>query len=649
MQDAIWLARESSSSLARILPNLEKRFANEMDEAAWLAFVPRVREHFEKLFSLMHSLYGDRYDFFYHLESVLSAALRMWLQRDDDLRALDAAREVNPQWFESSSMVGASCYLDCFGPNIEGFRSRIPYFKELGISYLHLMPLFLSPDGDNDGGYAISSYREVDPQLGTMDELSELATELRQHGISLVLDFVFNHTSDEHEWAKKALAGEEEYQNYYYIYPDRVEPNAYEGHLAEIFPSERPGSFTYSSQMRKWVWTTFFNFQWDLNYRNPVVFTRMVEEMLFLANMGVEVLRLDAIAFIWKELETNCQNLPEAHTIVQAFNTIARIAAPALVFKSEAIVHPDEVKKYIREDECQLSYNPNLMALLWEALATRKVTLLRHSMQKRFNTPFGCAWTNYIRCHDDIGWAFSDDDASEVGLNGNDHRRFLSDFYLGKVKDTFSRGLPFQANDKTGDVRISGTLASLAGLEIALESKDEEKIKLAIGRIHMLHGVILTIGGIPLLFLGDELGLLNDYQFKNNPERESDSRWVHRPLIDWQEAKQRKDPENVMGHVFNGILRLIQVRQRTPAFSGTETEFIETGNDHVLGFFRTSHDQSVLVLSNFSEEEQSIAANRMRMLGIRRMLSDIVAGKTLTASHELILGPYQFMVLVGVR
>ena len=370
----------------------------------------------------------------------MSSATEMWLARPAELKALDALREADPHWYQSHRLVGAMCYVDLFAGDLGKLREHIPYLLELGINYLHLMPLFKVPKGDNDGGYAVSSYREVNPALGTMEDLAELATELRHHGISLVLDFVFNHTADDHQWAQRALAGDEDYQGYYRMFPDRKMPDAFEHSMAEVFPDDHPGAFTYRNRIKKWIWTTFNNYQWDLNYENPVVFNRMLEEMLFLANQGVEILRLDAIAFLWKRLGTNCQNLPEAHWIVQAFNAVASIAAPGIAFKSEAIVHPDEVNKYISLKECPLSYNPQLMALLWDALATRDVRLLKHAMKKRFALPAGCAWVNYVRCHDDIGWAFSDDDVAALGFSPEAHRRFLTQFFTGRFKRQLCAG-----------------------------------------------------------------------------------------------------------------------------------------------------------------------------------------------------------------
>jgi amylosucrase/maltose alpha-D-glucosyltransferase/alpha-amylase len=535
--------------------------------------------------------------------------------------------------------------VDLFAGDLVKLREKIPYLLELGVNYLHLMPVFSVPEADNDGGYAVSSYREVDPRLGSMEELCELARELRHHGISLCLDFVFNHTSDEHVWARQALTGDLEHQQYYRLFPDRSLPDEYERSMVPVFPDEHPGSFTYRNRIRKWVWTSFHNYQWDLNYENPAVFNSMLEEMLFLANQGVEVLRLDAVAFVWKQLGTSCQNLPEAHTIIQAFNALVSIAAPAMVFKSEAIVHPDEVRKYVSEQECQLSYNPQLMALLWNSLATGKVRILAHALHRRFGIPGGCAWVNYVRCHDDIGFAFSNDDIRDLGLDPAAHRRFLTDFYTGRFDGSFAHGMPFQEDMATGEARISGTCASLAGLEKALMEEDEAAIEAAIQRILLIHGVILTIGGIPLIYLGDEIGMLNDYSYEQDPNKIGDSRWLHRSTFDWRRAGQRNDDSSVPGRIYQNLLRLIQIRQQNLAFDRAETEFVDTGNDHVLGYFRTSGDHSVLVLANFTNSSQNLEGRHLRLLGLRKSIVDLVAGRTIVAAHALTLEPYDFMVL----
>ena len=649
MQDNELTAKRAASTLKRLLPLLTEKYKNKVEEGEWLGYIQRLGKYFPKLFELLQYVYGTQYDFFYHLSEILNTATQAWIDRPAELKALDAIRENDPLWYQSNRMVGAVCYVDLFSVDLKGMKEKIPYLKELGITYLHLMPIFKSPEGDNDGGYAVSSYRDIDAELGTMEDLKELAGELRNQGISLVLDFVFNHTSDEHEWAKLALSGNEEFQDYYRMFNGREIPDQFEKTITPVFQNDHPGCFTYRSRIKKWVWTTFHNYQWDLNYENPAVFNSMAADMLFLSNAGVEILRLDAVAFIWKKLGTNCENLPEAHTIIKAFNAVMKIVAPSFLFKSEAIVHPDEVNKYISEDECQLSYNPQMMALLWESLATGKTVLLRHALEKRFNIPKNCMWVNYIRCHDDIGWTFSNEDAEELGINPAEHRTFLSDFYIGRFKGSFAKGLPFQEDPNTKEGRVSGTTASLAGLEQALEENDKEKIDLAISRILLLHGVILTIGGIPLIYIGDGIGMLNDYDYEKSPEKVGDTRWIHRPDFDWERLKEKSDPESIIGKIFNGLLKLIRLREKTQALSGSETEFADTGNDNVLAYFRNYESNSVFVLANFSNEEQNIAGNRLRLLGLSKTITDIVGGKTITATQNLTLEPYQFMVLIGVR
>ncbi len=641
--------RNAHVSLARLLPRLEARFADQIATPEWAAFRTRLETQFPTLFSHLLPLYGGQYDFFYHLEELLALLAQMGLTRPAELQALDTAREADPTWFQSERMLGGVAYVDLFAGDLAGIRAKIPYFKEVGLTYLHLMPLFEAPAGNSDGGYAVSSYREVNPALGTMAELADLATELRHNGISLVVDFVFNHTSDEHTWAKGALAGDPEYQGYYYMFPDRQMPDAYEHNLREIFPEVRRGNFTWRPDVERWVWTTFNSFQWDLNYSNPEVFRAMAEEMLFLANSGIEVLRLDALAFVWKRLGTNCENLPEAHLLIQAFNTVARIAAPALLFKSEAIVHPDEVVRYIGAGECQLSYNPLLMALLWNTLATRDVALLEESLRERFPIPPDCAWVNYVRVHDDIGWTFDDAVASRLGINGYDHRRFLNQFYTGRFPGSFARGLPFQENPRTGDARISGTGASLAGLEAALlDEGDPLLVQLAIRRILLIHGIILSIGGIPLLYFGDEVGTLNDYSYSADPAKADDSRWVHRPRTDGTRLARRTDPMTPEGQIFSELRRLIIARQQHPVFGGPAraTEIIHTGSAPVFGYTRQHAGQRVLVLANFSEHAQRVATNEIRLYGRGYRFVDLVSREQVTLENDLVLGPYRFVWLL---
>jgi amylosucrase len=613
---------------------LIKRHPRAPDCEDWAVFQARVARHLGTLAAELSPVYGQREDFLQVLDTLLDTAWRGWRDRPVDLKRLDARREADPAWFTSEHMLGVVCYADLHWGDLQGVKRQIPYLKELGATYLHLMPPFKCPQGRSDGGYAVSSYREVNPALGTLADLRALASALRRQGISLVLDFIFNHTSDEHEWARRCAAGEPGYEDFYLLFPDRTLPDAYDRTVREIFPDQHPGAFTQLDDGR-WVWTTFNSFQWDLNYANPAVFNAMAGEMLAIANLGAQVLRMDAVAFIWKRLGSSCENLPEAHRLIRAFNALARIAAPGLVFKSEAIVHPDEVVQYVDPAECQISYNPLQMALLWNSLATREVNLLQMALEERHHLPEGTAWVNYVRSHDDIGWTFADEDAARLGIRACDHRRFLNQFYVNRFPGSFARGVPFQDNPVTGDCRISGTCASLCGLE-----QDDPH---AVERILLLHSVVLSSGGIPLIYLGDEVGTLNDRAFAQDPARDDDSRWVHRPRRDEARYAQRHDTTSAPGRLYTGLRHMVQVRRATPAFGGGRLTGFRGGNAHVLGYLRSHGAQQVLVLANFSEHPQALQPSVFG--GQPPVAHDLLGDRPVPLSRGLRLAPYEVLWL----
>lgn len=598
------------------------------------AFDRRLRTHFPRLLALFTDVYGDRRDCLDQLGALLVSAARSWAQRPDELRRVDAQREADPDWFQGNRMLGGVCYVDRYAGDLDGIRNRIPYFKSLGLTYLHLMPLFEAPERNSDGGYAVTSYRQLNPALGDIDGLRTLAAELRTCGISLVVDFIFNHTADEHVWSRKALAKDPEFEGYYWIFPDRTLPDAFERTTREVFPDDHPGSFVPLPDGR-WVWSTFHSFQWDLNYSNPAVFTAMAGEMLFLANLGIDVLRMDAVAFIWKQLGTACESLPQAHTLISAFNAVCRIAAPALLFKAEAIVHPDEVARYLDPGQCQLAYNPLQMALTWEALATRDATLLADALERRHAVPAGTSWVNYVRSHDDIGWTFADEDAARYGVDGFGHRRFLNAFYVGRFEGSFAAGVPFQENPRTGDSRVCGTTASLAGLQTHQSG--------AVARILLAHSIALSTGGVPLLYLGDEVGQLNDDGYLADPDRADDSRWVHRPIYPADRYVERDDPATDAGRVYSGMRHLIGLRRRLDALAGTALTSFRTGNRHVLGYARPGEDGGVLALVNVSDSPQTIAADLLAALPATA--HDLVADITVDLWTDVELDPLQFVWL----
>ena len=635
LKNESWSAPDNQ--LARLQQALATRHGTHRD---WAIFDQRLRQHLPILRDELSKLYGVRGDFEAFLGDLLDDAFVTWTERDTALKARDAEHESHPHWFESEQMLGGVCYVDLFAGTFEGIEAEIPYFQELGLTYLHLMPPFFCPEPHSDGGYAVSSYRQTKPSLGDIEDLRRLSAKLRAAGISLVLDFVFNHTSDEHVWAERARADDPAYRDFYYVFPDRREPDNYERTLREIFPDEHPGAFSQLPDGR-WVWTTFHSYQWDLNYSNPAVFRAMAGEMLFIANLGVEFLRMDAVAFIWKQLGTSCENLPQAHTLLRAYNALARIAAPSLMFKSEAIVHPDDVASYIAPAECQVSYNPLQMALLWNSLATREVNLLQHALEHRHNLPDGTAWVNYVRSHDDIGWTFADEDAIHFGIHGFNHRQFLNRFFVNRFPGSFARGVPFQDNPATGDCRISGTAASLCGLE----QNDPH----AVARLLLLYGVAFSAGGIPLIYLGDEVGSLNDPAYINDTGKAGDSRWVHRPAREAERYAARHDPTSVPGRIFLGLRRLIELRKHLPALRGGRLTPFWTRNRSVLGFVRqgkesgTAAPVAVTVFGNFSEASQYISSEVVATLP--PALIDLISNCAFDTRAGIHLAPYQLLWL----
>jgi len=502
------------------------------------------------------------------LVRLAAAAFR---DRAPDLQRLDLERTLDPAWFQDESMLGYAAYAERFAGDLSGITGKIGYLKELGVSYLHLMPLLEPREGDSDGGYAVADYRRVRSDLGTMDDLRKLATELRGDGISLVLDLVLNHVAEEHAWAVAAKKGDERYRDYFYVFPDRTEPDRYEATLPEVFPDFAPGSFSYSAELDGWVWTTFNTWQWDVNWSNPDVFFEYADIILFLANAGVDVLRLDAIAFVWKRMGTNCQNQPEVHPITQALRAVARIACPAVLFKAEAIVAPQDLVHYLGQGAhhgkvSDIAYHNSLMVQIWSMLAARDATLAAHALRAIPPVPSSTTWVTYIRCHDDIGWAIDADDAAAVGLNGFWHQSFLSDYYSGIHPGSPARGLVFQANPETGDRRISGTAASLTGLETAASAAD---LDLVVGRLFVAHAIVMGWGGIPVIWMGDEIATVNDPNWAAEPGHESDNRWAHRPRMDWDRAARRHDLHTVEGRVFLGLKHLVQARAALPHLEST--------------------------------------------------------------------------------
>jgi amylosucrase len=616
-------------------------------------FATRFERFFTELRDPLVALYGDDPRFEAQWLALLEAIARTAAGREGALRALDHEREITPDWLQREQAVGYVTYVDRFAGTLTGVRERLPYLRELGISYLHLMPLLHARPQPNDGGYAVVDYGAVEPALGTMDDLRALADELRAAGMALCIDVVLNHTAREHPWAQAALEGDARALAFYRTFADRAEPDAYELTLPEVFPATAPGSFTWEPALERWVWTTFNAYQWDLDYSNPEVFRAMAEAMLGLAAAGVDVLRLDAVPFLWKRKGTNSQNQPEVHQLLQAFRAAMRIAAPAVAFKAEAIVSPRDLVGYLgagrhEGKECHLAYHNVLMVLGWSALASGRVALLTNALRAMPPVPPGAGWVTYVRGHDDIGWAITEEDAGAVGEDAHLHRRFLADFYAGDFPASFARGARFQLEPHTGEARTSGTTASLAGLEAARESGDGLALELALRRILLLYAVAFAHGGLPLIYMGDELGLLNDHAWEDDPARREDNRWMHRPAMDWAAAERRRQPDSAEGRLWDGLRRLVAARRGTrAAHVQGAAEPLWTGNDHVFGLLRSQAGERLLLLANFTPERQPVGLGVVNDRGLE-LTQDAAQpdGRPVVLEEDtLVLEPYQYLWL----
>jgi amylosucrase len=615
-------------------------------------FWVRVDAHIAQLRATLRSLYGS-VDQDALVTEALRVAAKVAAERPEDLRQLDLRRSLQPDWFQRPDMIGYVAYTDRFGGTINGVATRVPYLQDLGVRYFHLMSVIRPRAGANDGGFAVQDYRDVDPALGTLDDLRALACELRAANISLCVDLVMNHTAAEHEWAQRAIAGDANYLEYFISYPDRTMPDQWEQSLPEVFPEMAPGNFTWVPGLDRWVWTTFNSFQWDLNYANPDVLLEMAEVMGFHANVGVEVLRLDAVAFTWKRLGTNCQNQPEAHLIAQALRAITAIGAPSSIVKAEAIVGPEQLVPYlgahqvdgVRVDrlECELAYHNQLMVMLWSSIATRQADLITHAHMRMIAPPSTTAWCTYVRCHDDIGWAIDDHDAATAGVVGQSHRDFLASFFRGDFPMSFAKGVSFSVNEETGDERTCGSAAALCGIDDGRMRADDQAVDLGVRRLLLMYGVVLGFGGIPLLYMGDELALANDHGYVNVPEHAADSRWLQRPMMPWNTAAaQRFDATTVEGRVFEGFRRLIRTRSSIAAIHAAgSVEWFWTGHPSVLGFVRRHPVHgAIMVLANVSEQRASLDPALPRRHGLV-LPDDRLAPGTLTEGGLLSMAGLQ--------
>ncbi|HIX25719.1 MAG TPA: amylosucrase [Candidatus Lachnoclostridium avicola] len=573
-------------------------------------FKRRLARHYDELKWLYCELYEGGIGMFEELVKAMEQRSR---ERDRKLKRLDKKREEDLDWYKRNDMVGMMMYTDAFAGTLKGVKEKLDYIEECGVRCLHLMPLLDSPAVNNDGGYAVSDFTKVKESLGTMEDLKDLAEECHRRTISVCLDFVMNHTSEEHEWARRARAGEKEYQDRYFFFDNYDIPAQYEKTCPQVFPTTAPGNFTWLEDAKKYVMTTFYPYQWDLNYRNPVVFNTMVDCLLNLANQGIDVIRVDAVPYIWKELGTSCRNLPQVHTLVRMIRMICEIVCPAVLLLGEVVMEPAKVVPYfgtVEKPECHMLYNVTTMASIWHTVATGKVSLLKHQMDVINGLPREYVFLNYLRCHDDIGWGLEYDWLRKENMEEVPHKRFLSDYFTGKWPGSMARGELYNDDPSSGDARLCGTTASLCGLEGALETGNQEAEEKAVACDQMLHAFMMTLSGIPMLYSGDEIGQLNDYSYRNDPAKAADSRYVHRGKFHWEMAAKRTEKGTVQQRLFSGIRRLEEIRKKLPVFlNAAAVRTADTGDPAVLCLIRELDGEKLAAIFNFSGEEKTAYIN----------------------------------------
>ena len=601
-----------------------------------MIFHKRLNRHHDELRWLYMELYGNDAMF----AELCDQMYEYYKARKQKLHNRDAKRIKEAEWFKKKDMLGMMLYIDNFAGNLQGVQTKLDYLKECNVNCIHLMPFLDSPEGRSDGGYAVADFRKVKPELGTMEDLAKLTDACHAKDMNVCMDFVMNHTSEDHEWAKRARNGEGEYMSRYFFYDNDEIPKQYEETVPQVFPTTAPGNFTYLPDLNHYVLTTFYPYQWDLNYKNPRVFNEMMYNFLFLANQGMDIIRIDAVPYIWKELGTSCRNLKEVHTIVRMMRMIAEIVCPSVILLGEVVMEPEKVVPYfgtVEKPECHMLYNVTTMATTWNSIATRDIRLLKKQMDIVSRLPKQYTFLNYLRCHDDIGWGLDFDTMKQWGMEEPSHKRYLNDYFTGKIAGSISRGELYNDDPVTQDARFCGTTASMCGIEAAGFEGNAEKMQTAIQEDLMLHAYMLTQSGIPMLYSGDELGQVNDYSYKDNAEKASDSRYLHRGAFLWELADKRKDFSTVQGQLFQMLNRLEQIRRQENVFSQeAEVYTYDVHNDSILGILREYKGERFIALFNFSEREQTAW---MQEEGIFR---NLVNGEIVEVKDPVLKG-YEFV------
>ncbi len=574
-------------------------------------FAKRLEKHHDEL----RWLYMELYDNGPMFAELCGQMERFYRERKTQLRRRDAVRESDRDWYKDNHMLGMMFYIDNFAGNMKGVETRLDYIDKCGVNYIHLMPFLDTVEGRSDGGYAVADFRTVQDKLGSMEDLESLTDACHEKGINVCMDFVMNHTSEEHEWARRARQGDGEYMSRYFFFDNGEIPAQYERTVPQVFPTTAPGNFTWLEDAGHYVLTSFYPYQWDLNYKNPRVFNEMMYNFLYLANRGIDIIRIDAVPYIWKELGTSCRNLPQVHTIVRMMRMISEVVCPCVLLLGEVVMEPEKVTPYfgtVEKPECHMLYNVTTMATTWHTVATRDVRLLKRQLDIVSALPKEYVFLNYLRCHDDIGWGLDYGTLMTEGIRECSHKQYLNDYFQGYAGRSNSRGELYNADPVTKDARFCGTTASMCGIEKAGFEQDEAAMELAVRLDVMLHAYMFMQSGIPVLYSGDEIGQVNDYTYKEDPLKAADSRYIHRGPMNWELAQNIEKPGTLEERIFDGLRQLEQIRKTRKVFrSDADVWTVDTGNPAVLCIGRYYDGEKMIGLFNFSEDAQTAGTGEM--------------------------------------
>lgn len=533
-------------------------------------YVQRYNRHIDELKWLYMELYSN--------ESMLSELCyqihNFFIERDEGLKNRDVTRENNPDWYRKSKMTGMALYIDHFADTIKGVEQSIEHLQKCNINYVHFMPFFETTRYRTDDQYAITDFRKTMEKIGKIEDLCHLTKLCHEKSINVSVDFIMNRTSNEHEWAKKAMHGDVEYMNRY-------------------------------------VTKTDHSYEWDLNYKNPRVLNEMMYNYMFIANLGTDLIQINEIEDIWKGESQNCSKVSQIHTIARIMRIISEIVCPGVLLLGNVKNDMKNAITYFGEDEkpeFHMVYQKTFMNEVWNSVATRNVKLLQTKLDVINKYPKEYVFVNYLRNHEKLNWNLDYDFLyKNQKINQKMHREYLNEYFLGRTGYSNSRGEVENNSDNSEKICFCGTTASMCGLEKAIDENNKKEINQAIKLEIMLYAYLFIQSGIPVIYSGDEIGQMNDYSYKENRDKMRDIQNVCRGKFDWSKAVKVVDEYSIEGKIMRGLNKIQVVKNRENTFCQiADVRVVDTKNNSVICIAREFAGEKILGIFNFSEHEKIV-------------------------------------------